>query len=318
MKRNDLLKSAIVLSGLLIFPLHGNVLILHFVIISLIWAIVVVNWNVLMGFAGVFSFAQVAFFSVGAYSYTMLIIHVGAYPWLWFFVAGFLTAIASLLIGLLTLRLRSVYVALFTFGFHQILRYWIVTQSFDFTGGDRGLAIPTADAYQYSIGPLIISFFTGINYYYLTLAIFLVSMFIMYKILHSRTGLAFRAIRDNEERARTLGVSALKYKLLVFSITSFFIGIAGAHYANYTQAAAPSFLDFGNLVLVLAMLVVGGYKHFYGPVFGALVVNFIFTYFLQLEAYRFIIAGGLIVAMVLLLPQGLGKAIDKIRNYTHF
>jgi branched-chain amino acid transport system permease protein len=308
--RSSFVLTSVVVALLLAVPL-SNTYNIRFFIISFIWIGVTVSWNVLIGYAGIFSFGQIAIFSIGSYTYTITLLKYNIPPWIALFLGGSVACLAGFFIGLLTLRLRSIYLALFTFSFHQLLSLG-VNHYVEITGGQFGLLIPQFDTYQFSIGPLILSASNMRLYYYLTFLMLLISVVPIYKMLHSKIGLALRAIRDDSKVAQSLGVNIYYVKLLVFSVTSFFTGLMGAYYSNYFGYVSSGILSFDFLIMVLAMLYLGGVGHFQGPMIGAIIVSFISLYLSDLGYWRYIILGTVIILVVLLAPGGLGQIYDRI------
>ena len=199
--------------------------------------------------------------------------------------------------------------------FHLAVGLGIKQAAPHITGGLRGLMIPMTDSYQYTIGSLVITSFRIDSYYYLTLAILLITFFSIYRMLHSDIGLTFKSIRDDIMLAESLGVNIYRNKLKVFFITSFFTGVAGAHYSNYLGVASPAVFEFDIMVTALAMLFVGGIGHFYGPIVGVFTITFVSDYLLELAALRYIIFGVLIFLVILLSPSGIGRALDHMELF---
>jgi len=312
--RGHLLTIFIMLGIMSLLPvfLHGNLTIMHILIISLIYAVVVAAWDLIMGYAGVFSFATVAFFVIGGYSSGILTLRFGISPWLAIFAAGCITSGVGIIIGLACLRLKPAYVALITFALHMMLEPLIKSNAGRMigTGGTRGLlGIPPL-----AVGGYTFSYFERVPWFYAALGIWFVSIFIIYKIIHSSWGLAFVAVRDSEPLAISFGINDFRYKLTVFGISACLTGIIGAFYAHYVGLLSPRLLGLDFFLLLMVMLVMGGMGRFPGAVIGAFVATFANTYLLVVGAYRLVILGAIVVAVTILMPDGLMGTFSRIRD----
>jgi branched-chain amino acid transport system permease protein len=200
--------------------------IMNILIMCLIWAVVASCWDVMMGFAGIFSFGQVAFFVMGAYCSGILAIEHQVTPVLSILIAGLFTAGMGVLVGLPCLKLAGPYVALVTFGVHMALQPTL--------RGEIGIAIGSGGSVGLLTIPPINIFgyhFSSANIvptFYLTLLVSLTCALIIMFVIKSYWGVAFLALKDSQDFAVSLGISAFKYKLMVFALTSFLTGIIGA------------------------------------------------------------------------------------------
>jgi branched-chain amino acid transport system permease protein len=181
--------------------------------------------------------------------------------------------ISGFLIGVLVLRLRRTYLALFTIGFSEILRT-ALNAEIDITQGPNGLEL--APLFPKGVH-LFGYYFSSVNKvppYYVMLALFLVSMALMYWLSASRFGLFIRSIREDEEAAAALGVHIVRYKVLVFVITSMIAAAAGAVQAHYIGVITPNILLILQMSLVIAMAVIGGLESLIGAAIGAIIIEF--------------------------------------------
>jgi branched-chain amino acid transport system permease protein len=276
-----------------------NTYILRLVILAFIWIVVNSSWNLVMGVSGIFSLAQLALFAVGGYVSAMLALYLGVTPWLSMFIGALAAVLASVVVGLPTLRLRGIYVVLLTLAFHEILRVLIATDESGLTGGAFGLLnVPT-----YGMEFLGLRGNMMFHYYFSMLLCFLI-LFAIYRITYSPIGLAFKSLRDSERYATSRGVSPFRYRMLVFMLSAFFSGLIGAFYAHYYKTISPSAFSFGLLMNLMAMIVLGGWGTFAGPILGTALLLILSEGLHSIEQFRLIIFGLMMVVIVVLLPGG--------------
>ena len=225
----------------------------------------------------------------------------------------------GLVVGLACLRLRGPYVALLTLAFAQVLYLLIVTDSAcfirtetrcePFTGGASGLR---------RFGDLGTRDWLGrdwiVGNYFVALGLLACAMALSVAIIRGPLGLAFRALRDNLGYARSRGISQFKYQLLVFALSAFFTGLAGAFYAAHFKSIGPTVFSFSLLLLLLAMMVVGGLGTIWGPLVGAILVMLADEGLREVQDYRTLGLGLTLALFVLLLPDGLVGAAARIRR----
>lgn len=306
---SDLRILFIMLGALSILPifLHGNLAIMGVLIMILIWAVVAGHWDLIMGYAGVFTFSNVALFVIGAYTSAILAKQFGISPWLGIWAGGAMAAGIGMLISLPCLRLKGSYVALITFALHLILEPLLKS---DFgraigTGGAQGVwLIPPLSVGGYTFSP-----FNLVPWFYVALGISLASLFVVYKVIHSSWGLAFVATRDDEAFARNLGVDDYRYRLIVFGVTSFFTGLIGAFYAHFVGALSTRILGLDLFLLLMVMQVVGGMGRFPGAVLGSVIVTLANEGLRAAGVYRLVVFGAMVMALVVLVPEGIMGAI---------
>ena len=286
--------------------------ILNVLIISLIFGVLAASWNLICGYAGIFTFGHQAFFGIGGYVSALLAMKAGISPWFGLIFGGMVAAFLSFLIGLPCLRLRAApYVAIMTLAFSEIARITCMNLV-GFTRGEMGLwGIPNfPDIHVPLIG--VISFAGGVRipYYYLILIIFAIAMLTLHFSLNSHIGLAFRSIRDSQDAAESLGINITSYKLLAFIMSAFFAGMAGSFYAHYILILTPtSVFPVGLMIEILAITFIGGLGTFLGPVLGAFLLTVGLEYLRFLGEYRLMTYGILLVLVFLFMPQGLAKGL---------
>jgi branched-chain amino acid transport system permease protein len=290
--------------------LAGNRYVIGQLIVFCLWATVALQWNLLLGYAGIFSLAQLALYACGAYATAMLGFFLHWPLWLAMPAAAVITAGLGLAVGAASLRLRGPYVALLTLAIAQAMYVLIITEADCFTyidgvcqqlfGGTRGLS---------HFGDLGFRALLGYKFiygnYYLALALLVISMIVTLAVIRGPMGLAFRALRDNPGYAISRGISRFKYQLLVFAISAFFTGFAGAMQAAHFNSAGPSLFSPALLLFLLAAIVIGGAGRFWGSTVGVALLMLIDEGLKEFADYRNIGLGLLIAIFVILLPQGI-------------
>ncbi len=277
--------------------------------------------NIVVGYAGLLDLGYVAFFAVGAYGTGVLTAAATSgsifHPGLPFFVAlPIVVAIAVLtgiLIGAPVLRLRGDYLAIVTLGFGEIARILVQSDWLKpLLGGAQGLfAIPA---------PVITAFGLDINFrdpqpfYYLALSFCLFAVFISYRLVGSRIGRAWMAMREDEQVAEATGVSTVKYKLLAFGCGAAIGSLAGALFAVQIGSLAPTSFTILVSIQVLAIVILGGLGSIPGVIVGALVLVGLPGFLSEFEAYQLLIYGAALMAMMLLRPQGLVPNVRRSRE----
>ena len=294
---------------LLVCPWFSGPYYMHLIIVCFIWAVVASAWNLIMGYAGIYSFAQLAFFTVGAYAAGTVEIWFKVSPWLGLLIGGFFAALAGVIIAFPCLKLKGLYICLVTIAFHQIIPIFIKLGG-TWTGGDVGLmGMPHYRLFGHNFGN------SRIYYYYLAFFVFLLFQYIIYRIIRSNIGLAFVALRDSESFAESLGVNRQKYNLIVFSISAFITGLMGALYIHYLKVATPRTLEIEIFAAAIMMVVVGGLGNFSGSILGAFFVTFLDEFLRTAGLIRPIIFGAIIMFGIVLFPRGLGGLVDSLDEF---
>jgi len=294
---------ALALAGIALYPLvHGDMYIMHIMILFFIWSVVASNWNLLMGVAGITSLGNIGFLAVGGYVSGILAKQFGWSPWACMFLGGIgAMVIVTLLVGLPALRLSGIYIALLSLIFADTLPT-VLTQTRAITGGAMGL---------HDIPPFFAEI-TRVQAYYVVFCFFLLIHAAIWWIIHSSTGLAFVALRDSQEFATALGVSEYREKIKVFVLVSFMTGLGGGFYVHYLGDISPTTLAIEPFLLTIAMMELGGIGTFMGPIIGSAVIVFGNEFLRLAGTLRLAILGGLICATILFFPGGIIQLIDGI------
>jgi len=259
--------------------------------------------NFLLGFAGVLSFGHAAYFGLGAYGAGFALKYYAPSTSLSVIAGTLLAGIAGALLGLLIVRRRGVYFAMVTIAFGQVF-YYIAFQWSSVTGGDdglRGFSRQPLDFGAFKIDILS----NADNFYYFVLFCFALAVAVMGFILRSPFGRTMLAIRENERRARFLGIPIERHIWIVFTLSCFFMGFAGALYALLNNFADPRGLHYSQSGDFVMMAVMGGMRSFWGPLLGAVVFVVLQDYLSSVTVNWMSFVGLLFVAVVLFFPRGL-------------
>jgi branched-chain amino acid transport system permease protein len=294
--------------------------IMNLILINLIAA---TGLQLLIGFTGLLSLGHAAFMGVGAYTSALLVTKWGGPFLLSIFAAGLVAAFFGIIVGIPSLRIKGFYLMVATIAFQFVIEYIIIHWD-SVTRGIRGIELPTPHLFGISIEK---------NQSYFLLLFFL-TVFLMWgakNITRSKIGRAFIAIRDNDVSAEIIGIPIFPYKLLSFSISAFYAGVAGALFAGLLRTAIPEDYHFLNSIIFLAMVLVGGLGRLVGTVFGVvfitlvpvlldLVVSYIANVYdpnftILLGPLKEFVFGGLIVLFIILEPEGLVGVWIRIRDY---
>jgi branched-chain amino acid transport system permease protein len=273
--------------------------------IAILNAIVVLGLNFVTGWTGQINFGQAAFYGLGAYT-TALASKAGL-PWITTpFLSAIIVMIASLLLGVPTLRLRTYYLAMTTIGFGEIVRLVIVHWE-PVTGGTSGLrAIPGISLFGLTPqGP--------IEHFYLLVAALLLALLVAVRIRHSSLGRAMIATKNSEIAAEQSGIDTTRIKVLAFMIGSVYAGLAGCLYASSIRFISPDSFSGTQAVLLMTMLIVGGMGSIAGCVIGAVALTILPEALRFLGQWYLVLYGLGVIAVIVLAPGGLASIASVIR-----
>lgn len=276
-------------------------------VIALLYAVLASNWDISLGYAGVFNWAHVAIFAIGAYTAGILSSKYGVSPWLCIPAAAVVAMVAGAFVCLPVLRVKGIYVALVTFAFAELCNLFVLAES-KFTGGSYGLVfIPSIKIGGYSFMQ------SGqIAYYYLALAVFVASTAFLLWVVRTRFGLSIVALRDYEEYAVSRGVPLARQRLMTFVVSSLFTGVTGAIYAFYLSVVSPDLFGFAILATLLAMVLVGGLGTIWGPIVGAFAMTLLTQSTTSLGPWSYLIIAALTIAVMLFYPDGIIGLLRRI------
>ena len=280
---------------------------------------IMLGWglNIVVGLAGLLDLGYVAFYAIGAYSYALLANYFDWSFWICLPLAGVFAAISGILLGFPVLRLRGDYLAIVTLGFGEIIRV-ILLNWYEFTGGPDGISgIPRPSffglEFKRSSEGTFSSFF-GLDYssmhriiflYYLILALALLTNFITLRLRKLPVGRAWEALREDEIACRSLGINPTNTKLTAFAIGATFGGLAGSFFATRQGFISPESYTFIESAVILAIVVLGGMGSQIGVVLASVVLIGGTELFRELEEYRMLAFGALMVGIMVWKPRGL-------------
>nr|WP_281369889.1 branched-chain amino acid ABC transporter permease [Leifsonia psychrotolerans] len=275
--------------------------------LGLIWMTLNQSWNLVLGFAGVWNFGQLAIYAVGGYVAALLSLHTSLPPLLSLLIGGVAAALLSLLIAIPALRLRGIYVSLLTFGFAEVVRLLIISDQSNVTGGSYGLSGFSGFGLE-----ALDSLTRQRMFYWIALGVVVITAVAIYLVIRSPLGSGLIALRDNPALAAARGINPRTYQLVVFGISGFFAGIAGGLYAFVFGVISPTLMGLGPMTLLVTMLVVGGLGTLIGPIVGTIVITFIQARLQEWPDIRLLILGLILLVMVLAMPRGLVPVFSKL------
>jgi branched-chain amino acid transport system permease protein len=278
---------------------------------GLVAAIGALGFNLLLGYTGLLSFGHSAFFGTGAYTVAFLVKYLKIAS-MELFLAGsvLVSALISVLFGFVCVRYTRIFFGILTLALSQVL-WSLAFKFFWVTGGTDGLRVPTPTLLGTAPTDDKMEFLAH-RYYYYVLAVFAISVALMWVIVHSPFGKALQAIRDNETRAEFIGIRIRRYRLIAFVISGIFTGVAGALWAPLNGLASPDILVWTFSGEIVFMTVLGGFRTFVGPIIGAIAFTYLKTYAVGFTVYWQLLLGAVLVVLVLALPTGIMGAVERV------
>jgi len=284
-----------------VFPFLFRCTQVNFMISALIYIMLGLGLNIVVGLAGLLDLGFVAFYAVGAYSYALLNLHFGLGFWAVLPMAACLGAFVGILLGFPVLRLRGDYLAIVTLGFGEIIR--LVLENWgDFTRGPSGISnIPRPDLFGLEFG------LQGriIYMYYVVLALVLFTIAVVTRLKYSRIGRAWMALREDEIACQAMGIDKTQTKLMAFSLGATWAAMAGVVFAAKTSFINPASFTFLESAMILSIVVLGGMGSTVGVILGALILILLPEYLRAFAEYRMIVFGAIMVLFMVFRPQGL-------------
>ena len=281
---------------------------------GLIMAIAALGFNLLLGYTGLLSFGHCAYFGLGAYTVAFLLQWFGIRSMELYILLGLpVAAIVSALFGYVCVRHTRIFFGILTLALSQVL-WSLALKFFWVSGGTDGLRVkrPTllAGVIDFAGSGGFSRFI--VSYYYYVLGIFVLSTAIIWVIVHSPFGKALQAIRDNETRARFLGLRVRRFRWAAFLLSGIFTGLAGILWAPLNGLTTPDVLYWPFSGEIVFMTLLGGFRNFFGPTVGGIAFTFIKAYAVASTEYWQLLLGAVLVALVLLLPTGIVGGLSQI------
>jgi branched-chain amino acid transport system permease protein len=270
-----------------------------------ILALAAVSLNLILGYGGMMSFGHAAYLGIGGYAVGMLAFEGITSGFVQWPVALLASALFALVIGALSLRTRGVYFIMITLAFAQ-MAYYIVAGLARY-GGDDGLTIQKRSQF---FPPLNLS--NKIQFYYICLALLFASIYLVWRLVNSRFGMAVQGARSNDTRMRAIGFPTYRYKLICFVIAGTLCGLAGALLANHTDFVSPAMMYWTRSGDLIVMVVLGGMGSIFGPLFGAVALLVLEEVLSGITEYWQIILGPLLLLVVLFARGGIDGLLGKV------
>ncbi len=300
----------VILAILLIFPQIFSTYQINIMITALMYVVLGLGLNIVVGVAGLLDLGYVAFYAVGAYSYALLHLHFGLGFWTVLPIGGLLAASFGIILGFPVLRLRGDYLAIVTLGFGEIIRL-ILENWNDFSRGPSGISnIPRPGFFGMEM-----SLNQSITYlYYLMIAMVIFTIFVVNRLQNSRIGRAWFALREDEIACQAMGIDKTRTKLTAFALGAFWAGMVGVIFAAKTTFVNPASFTFLESAIILCIVVLGGMGSIIGVIIAAIILMLLPEYLRAFSDYRMLVFGATLVIMMVFRPQGIISTVR--RTYT--
>jgi len=293
------------------FPLIFSMYQTTIMVTALIYVMLGLGLNIVVGLAGLLDLGYVAFYAVGAYAYALLNYHFGLSFWMVLPIGGALGAIAGIILGFPVLRLRGDYLAIVTLGFGEIIR--IILENWnEFSFGPSGIAnIPRPSLFGMDLSVHD----STIYIYYIMIALCLFTIFVVNRLQDSRVGRAWIALREDEIACQAMGIDKAKTKLTAFSLGATWASMAGVVFAAKTTFVNPASFTIWESIIVLCIVVLGGMGSIVGVIAGALVLILTPEYLRAFSEYRMLAFGTLLVVMMIFRPGGIIPNVRRVYKF---
>jgi len=300
-KSPNLLGPALLTILLLIAPLVIPIYWVMLLSEILIMGLMAVSLNLLLGYTGLLSFGQGAFFGLGAYT-AALMLQAGYENLFLILLSGMLVALlAALVVGFFSVRLDEIFFAMITLGFGMMF-FSIAHNWLDVTGGSDGMPVFTLPSLN--LFGLQLTFYTPINMYYLVFVVVLIGISLLWLIVHSPFGLILKSMRENKQRVSFIGGNVKTLRIAAFAISGAFTGLAGVLFCLFNNMATPEFMHWSFSSKPIIMSIIGGTGVFLGPLFGAGIFFILEQIIIQYTENWMLFLGIILIPIVLFFPQG--------------
>jgi branched-chain amino acid transport system permease protein len=295
----------------LVFPFLFSLYQTNVMITGLIYVMLGLGLNIVVGLAGLLDLGYVAFYAVGAYSYALLNYHFGIGFWAALPIGAGLAAFFGVLLGFPVLRLRGDYLAIVTLGFGEIIRL-ILENWNEFSFGPSGIAnIPRPSFFDIQLSLQNATIYL----YYLMILLVLFTIFVVNRLQNSRIGRAWIALREDEVACEAMGVDKRKTKLTAFALGATWAGMAGVIFAAKTTFINPASFTIWESIIILCIVVLGGMGSIAGVIVGALILILLPEYLRAFSEYRMLLFGALLVLMMVFRPGGIVSDVRRIYKF---
>ncbi|HEY2619785.1 MAG TPA: branched-chain amino acid ABC transporter permease [Acetobacteraceae bacterium] len=272
---------------------------------ALLYVPVGIGFNLVVGNLGLLAFSNVAYFGLGAYTSGVLMVQIGLPWWLTVIPAALMGGAGGAIASIPALRgVRLFYLAIMTLAFGELMR-WTYIRWESLTGGSMGMAVPTATLFGWALD-------TDRRRFYVFLALVVLIVAITDRLLRSRFGRAFLAIKDNEIAAAAMGIPTDRYIVLAFAWGGAVVGVGGAMLAISVGHLTPVSFDLTELIRQFAIIMVGGLASLAGAIVGAVIITAAPQVFISFPGFDELVFGLLIVLVILFLPRGLASLLARL------
>lgn len=287
----------------LIPVVSGDQYLIRMLVSCLMYGTLAMGFDLSAGFIGVPNWGYAALMGLGGYTSGLLVQHFGIPPWIGMFIGALAATVLGLFIGVLTLRMDGMFAALLAW-FVGIILMSTAAALTGLTRGVLGLSVDWLFETPWST-----------PYFYVILVICFLSFIILRMITRSNLGLAFRALGQDQEAARTSGIDPLKYKVINFCVSCFIAGLCGGFYAHFVGILTPNVLATKNTVQILVIAYIGGRGSIWGPLVAAFLIIPIFEFLGPLMEIKYIIYGLLLILVMIFFPSGLAGVPELIKSF---
>lgn len=295
------------LAFVIAFPFFSGMYQTNIMITALLYVMLALGLNIVIGLGGMLHLGYVAFYAVGAYSYALLNLHFGVSFWLAIPIGALLAMLFGIFVALPVIRLRGDYLAIVTLAFGEIVR--IVLENWnDFSFGPSGIAnIPRPDLFgiDFSLQGITVVL------YFVVLLMVLFTIFVVIRLEDSRLGRSWIAMREDEIASKAMGINITKAKVTAFALGAFWAGMAGVVFAAKTTFINPASFTVWESIIILSMVVLGGMGSIPGVTLGALILILLPEYLRAFSEYRMLIFGICLVLMMVFKSEGMIPALRK-------
>jgi branched-chain amino acid transport system permease protein len=290
-----------------IFPFVFSHYQINIMTTALIYVMLGLGLNIVVGLAGLLNLGYVAFYAIGAYSYALLNYHFGIGFWMALPLGAICAAVFGILLGFPVLRLRGDYLAIVTLGFGEIIR--LILENWNaFSFGPSGISnIPRPGFFGINLSLEQ----SAVYMYFLMIGMCVLTIFVVNRLQHSRIGRAWVAMREDELACQAMGIDKTKAKLTAFALGAIWAGMAGVLFAAKTTFINPASFTFLESVMILSIVVLGGMGSITGVILAALVIVLSQEYLRIFSDYRMLLFGAALVAMMIFRPQGIVTSVRR-------